>query len=90
MQYYDIIGDVHGHAATKLENLLVKMDYKLVNDTYQHETRKVIFVGDYIDRGGEEVKTIHIVRNMVKSGNALAIMGNHEVQCHLLRNIESR
>ncbi|MDG1732576.1 MAG: metallophosphoesterase [Thalassotalea sp.] len=77
MQYYDIIGDVHGHA-TKLENLLVKMDYKLVNDTYQHDTRKVIFVGDYIDRGGEEAKTIHIVRNMVESGNALAIMGNHE------------
>lgn len=77
MQYYDIIGDVHGHA-TKLENLLVKMDYKLVNDTYQHDTRKVIFVGDYIDRGGEEAKTIHIVRNMVEAGNALAIMGNHE------------
>ncbi len=77
MQYYDIIGDVHGHA-TKLENLLQKMDYQLVDGAYKHETRKVIFVGDYIDRGGEEAKTIHLVRSMVEQGNALAIMGNHE------------
>lgn len=77
MQYYDIIGDVHGHA-TKLESLLIKMNYQLVDGAYKHQSRKAIFVGDYIDRGGEEAKTIHIVKNMVEAGNALAVMGNHE------------
>ncbi|MCL1067221.1 metallophosphoesterase [Shewanella olleyana] len=77
MQYYDIIGDVHGHA-TKLENLLLKMNYRLVDGVFCHETRKAIFVGDYIDRGGEEEKTIHMVKSMVESNSALAIMGNHE------------
>jgi hypothetical protein len=77
MQYYDIIGDIHGHA-TKLINLLVKMDYQLVDGVYKHATRKAIFVGDYIDRGLEEANTLQIVKSMVEAGSALAIMGNHE------------
>jgi hypothetical protein len=77
MQLYDIIGDIHGQA-TKLEKLLIKMDYIKINGVYNHASRKAIFVGDYIDRGNEETKTIQIVKSMVESGNALAIMGNHE------------
>jgi hypothetical protein len=77
MQFYDIVGDIHGHA-TKLENLLLKMDYRLVDGVYKHASRKAIFVGDYIDRGSEETKTIQIVQSMVQNGSALAIMGNHE------------
>lgn len=47
---YDIIGDTHGHASA-LTALLHKMNYKEVNGIWQHPRRKVIFVGDYIDRG---------------------------------------
>jgi len=77
VQHYDIIGDIHGQA-TKLENLLETLSYKLINNVYQHASRKVIFVGDFIDAGPEETKTLTIVKNMVEANSALAIMGNHE------------
>ena len=38
----------------------------------------MLFLGDYIDRGPNIRETLQIVRRMVESENALAIMGNHE------------
>lgn len=76
--HYDIIGDIHGHA-DELEKLLQKLGYNLTNGTYRHpENRKVIFLGDYIDRGPKIRETLHIVKNMCDAANAEAIMGNHE------------
>lgn len=73
----DLIGDVHGHAG-ELEALLLKMGYVPKNGTYSHPERKVLFVGDYIDRGPQIRETLEIVKGMVDSGNAIALMGNHE------------
>jgi len=74
---YDFIGDIHGHA-DKLCELLEKLGYSKKNGIYQHSERKVFFLGDYIDRGKQIKETLFLVRNMVESGSALAIMGNHE------------
>jgi len=75
---YDIIGDIHGHADA-LEKLLQKLGYQLNEGVYSHsENRKVIFLGDFIDRGPKIRETLHIVKNMCDSGSAEAIMGNHE------------
>lgn len=74
----DLIGDIHGHA-DELVQLLTKLGY--VNDSvggYVHAERKVLFVGDYIDRGPKIRETLNIVKQMVESGNAIALMGNHE------------
>ncbi len=46
----DIIGDIHGYA-DKLAALLAKMGYEKQKGGYAHPERKVLFVGDYIDRG---------------------------------------
>lgn len=73
----DFIGDIHGHA-DKLKELLNKLGYSKSNETYSHPERKVLFVGDYIDRGPKIVETLEIVRSMVDTGNAIALMGNHE------------
>lgn len=73
----DIIGDIHGHA-DELEALLLKMGYVSKNGTYCHPKCKVLFVGDYIDRGLQIKETLKIVKSMVDSGNAIALMGNHE------------
>ena len=73
----DIIGDIHGHA-DKLEVLLQKLGYELKDGAYAHPTRKVLFVGDYIDRGPKIRETLEIVKAMVDSKNAIALMGNHE------------
>lgn len=73
----DLIGDIHGYA-DKLEELLIKLGYKKSDGAYSHPTRKVLFVGDYIDRGQQIRKTLDIIKSMVDSGNAIALMGNHE------------
>ena len=73
----DLIGDIHGYA-DELEALLKKMGYRNTNGTYSHPERKVLFVGDYIDRGPQIKKTLEIVKAMSDSGNAVALMGNHE------------
>ena len=75
---YDIIGDLHGQAA-KLEALLRKMGYRNTSRGWRHPERQAIFVGDLIDRGPHQLRTLHIVRKMVDSGAALAVMGNHEL-----------
>jgi hypothetical protein len=78
MLFYDIIGDIHGHS-DELEVLLQKLGYIKANGVYSHPGgRKVVFVGDFIDRGPKIRETLHLVRDMVLSGNALAVMGNHE------------
>ena len=48
---------------------------------FKHPSRKVIFLGDFIDRGEklvEHKQLLFLVMKMVRSGNALAVMGNHE------------
>lgn len=74
----DIIPDIHGQL-TKLEALLTKLGYrKEVGGGWSHPERKVLFLGDYIDRGPQIRETLHLVRGMVEAGNATALMGNHE------------
>ena len=73
----DLIGDIHGHA-DKLEELLIKLGYSNKSGLYAHPDRKALFVGDFIDRGPKIRETLAIVKAMVESGNAIALMGNHE------------
>ena len=82
---FDFIGDVHGYGL-KLEALLKKLGYQKVNGVYKHSERKAFFLGDYIDRGPEIPLTLQIVRSMVESGNALALMGNHEYNALAFEN----
>ena len=74
----DLIGDIHGHA-DKLEEILAIMGYVKEAGVYQHPAkRKLVFLGDYIDRGPKIRETLQIVKSMCDAGHALAIMGNHE------------
>ena len=75
---YDIIGDIHGHA-DKLEALLRKLGYEERQNVWRHANRRVIFVGDFVDRGPRQLRTVTIARRMVDAGAALAVMGNHEL-----------
>lgn len=74
---YDVIGDVHGHASA-LRVLLEKLGYEQRSGAYRHPERQVLFLGDFIDRGPEQLDVIDIVRNMIDAGSALAVSGNHE------------
>lgn len=74
---YDLIGDIHGYA-TPLKHLLDRLGYRERRGVWAHTERRVIFLGDFVDRGPEQVETVHIARAMVENGQALAVMGNHE------------
>ena len=74
---YDLIGDIHGHA-DELIQMLNALGYQEVRGVYEHSDRKVIFLGDFIDRGPQIRQVLDIVRPMVDGGKALAVMGNHE------------
>ena len=74
---YDLIGDIHGHA-TALKKLLARMGYREIDGVWRHPDRQIIFLGDFVDRGPEQVETVQIARDMVEAGAALAVMGNHE------------
>ncbi|WP_439621600.1 metallophosphoesterase [Gemmata sp.] len=74
---FDIIGDVHGHA-DELVSLLRELGYQPVRGVYAHPERKVVFLGDYIDRGPQIRQVLEVVRGMTERGAAAALMGNHE------------
>lgn len=80
---YDIIGDIHGQA-DKLIGLLTQLGYSLVQNkdgtSYYHPPKghKALFIGDLIDRGTQELKTLQTVFAMIDAGVADSIMGNHE------------
>ena len=76
-QQYDIIGDIHGYY-DELVSLLTKLDYTYTNGSWKHPDRKVLFIGDFVDRGPKQRAVVDLVRGMVDQGDAKAIMGNHE------------
>lgn len=75
---YDLIGDIHGHA-DELERLLGTLGYENAGGVFRHPDRRVIFLGDFIDRGPQIRRVLEIVRPMVEAGYARAVMGNHEL-----------
>jgi hypothetical protein len=75
---YDLIGDIHGHA-DELVQLLETLGYQKAQGVYRHPDRKVVFLGDFIDRGPKIRQVLEIVRPMIEASHALAVMGNHEL-----------
>ncbi|SED72220.1 metallophosphoesterase [Bradyrhizobium erythrophlei] len=74
---FDIIGDIHGHADA-LRRLLACLGYQELDGLFRHPERRVIFVGDFVDRGPEQLAGLQIAKGMCDAGLALAVMGNHE------------
>jgi hypothetical protein len=74
---YDVIGDIHGNAG-KLASLLTKMGYVRERGCWRCPGRTAIFLGDFIDRGEQQLATLNIVRPMIEERVARAVMGNHE------------
>lgn len=79
---FDIIGDVHG-CADELKALLLQLGYGL---HHQHDRtvltppggRKLVFVGDLVDRGPQTPEVLRIVMDAVEAGHALCVQGNHD------------
>ncbi len=74
---FDVVGDIHGQA-DKLEGLLAVLGYREDCGWAHPHGRQVIFIGDLIDLGPSQRRTVDIARAMVTAGRAQMIMGNHE------------
>jgi hypothetical protein len=77
MTGYDFIGDIHGEAR-KLRGLLNLLGYAEKGGAFVHDERQAVFVGDLIDRGGDQSDVLVTVRAMVERGSAHLLLGNHE------------
>lgn len=92
---FDIIGDVHG-CYDELLLLLDKLGYRISateengQDVHVEAPagRKLIFLGDLVDRGPKIVETLKLVMALVEAGVALCIPGNHDVK--LMRALNGR
>ncbi len=72
---YDVIGDVHGCLHT-LKALMNKLGYS--KNGKHPDGRKLVFVGDVINRGSHSTETLSFIRDLVKKDRALMVRGNHE------------
>jgi len=86
---FDIIGDVHG-CIDELNLLLNKLGYVQTDGrTPAHpEGRRVIFVGDLVDRGPDSPGVLRLAMDMVAAGSALAVPGNHDMK--LVKKLSGR
>jgi protein phosphatase len=90
---FDIIGDVHG-CFDELHTLLTRLGYEItrqeepeVHFSVSHpQMRKVVFLGDLVDRGPATPNVLRLAMDMVSAGIALCIPGNHDVK--LLRKLK--
>ncbi|GEL94627.1 polynucleotide kinase-phosphatase [Cellulomonas composti] len=91
---FDVIGDVHG-CRGELEALLDRLGYALVRDeagrpvdAVHPDGRRVVLLGDLVDRGPDSVGVLRLAMGMVAAGHALAVPGNHEAK--LVRALDGR
>jgi protein phosphatase len=87
---FDIVGDVHG-CADELEGLLTRLGYERAEGgwRYNHsEGRRLIFLGDVVDRGPRILDAYRIVSETVASGAGICVPGNHDVR--LVRKLRGK
>jgi protein phosphatase len=79
---FDIIGDVHG-CFDELAQLLVLLGYAPTGPAgaWSHpQQRKLVFVGDLVDRGPQIPEVVRLVIDSVRDGSALCVPGNHDIK----------
>ncbi|MCO4768460.1 MAG: AAA family ATPase [Deltaproteobacteria bacterium] len=72
---FDVVGDVHG-CLSELDTLVRELGYD--EDGEHPEGRRLVFVGDLVDRGPDSVGVLRRVLPWVEQGRALFVPGNHD------------
>jgi protein phosphatase len=81
---FDIVGDVHG-CHDELLALLGELGYV---DGVHPDGRRLVFLGDLVDRGPGVVPVLRLVMRLVSEGAAICVPGNHDVK--LMRKLRGR
>ncbi|GAA4022619.1 hypothetical protein GCM10022631_41410 [Deinococcus rubellus] len=76
---FDVIGDVHG-CLPELLTLLTRLGYTGAADLRLTAPagRRLVFVGDLVDRGPDTPGVLKLVMEAVSAGQALSVCGNHD------------
>jgi len=83
---FDIIGDVHG-CFDELCRLLGRLGYQLDRGgerwrlSHPHG-RKVVFVGDLVDRGPGTPDVLRLAMAAIHSGDGYCVIGNHDLKLY--------
>ncbi|WP_235984308.1 AAA family ATPase [Mesorhizobium neociceri] len=86
---FDIIGDVHG-CADELQALLAQLGYSVAwSEDHGERTvtvtpsegRKIVFVGDLVDRGPNVPDALRIAMSMVAAGTAYCVQASKRRAC---------
>ncbi|MEN1704628.1 MAG: polynucleotide kinase-phosphatase [Planctomycetota bacterium] len=100
---FDIIGDVHG-CFDELTELLESLGYRIgrtagapegdwsvtppaVSEAGEPE-RKLLFLGDLVDRGPKSPAVLRLVKRVVAEGKGYCVPGNHDVK--LMRKLNGK
>lgn len=94
---FDLIGDIHG-CFDELSGLLRELGYEVIENkaaggertfAVNHpQGRKAVFLGDLVDRGPDTPGVLRLAMDMVKSGSALCVPGNHDMK--LMKKLKGR
>lgn len=81
---FDLIGDVHG-CFDELDALLKALGYRLTPlgggfEVYHPDGRKLVFLGDLVDRGPKTPQVLRLAMDAVRSGDAFCVLGNHDAK----------
>lgn len=71
------IGDIHGCVNT-LRSLVEKVD----EEVKKYEKAKVVFLGDYVDRGPHSFEVIEFLANRKATTDDVFLLGNHDLEFH--------
>jgi protein phosphatase len=79
---FDLIGDIHG-CFEELCELLEKLGYGIQTKGHEHRLtappgRKLILLGDLVDRGPMSPQVLHLAMDMVSAGQGYVVPGNHD------------
>lgn len=76
---FDILGDVHGCASEFVELMQLLGYDRFRGQGYRHPAgRTLVLVGDLVDRGPSSIAVLDIALDMVESGSAIWVQGNHD------------
>lgn len=97
---FDIVGDVHGCLEELLE-LMATLGYEVVRqdapsidrqeaafNVVPPDGRKLVFVGDLVDRGPATPDVLRLAMTMVDAGQAFCVPGNHDIK--LMKALKGR
>lgn len=94
---FDLIGDIHG-CFVELHELLTQMGYIITPrdpegfeagfEVTHPKERRVIFLGDLVDRGPATPQVLSLAMSMVEQERALCVCGNHDAK--LLRALRGK